>query len=198
MDDTDHRPESDNLVMNNATAIEHTAALPQLRRFGEIGMWHDFPFAFWMTCNEQRNRSSNEYKPVWRTLKLHAKCSAFFPTDEPITPLDENSYVFDLEQSSYTSKSLGGSAVFVDGYNDEVSEQKQIDPSAFGDNIDDGTSDVESIDTAKNESPPTSSVFKEVITSRSFMHMMTVATLTFRPSVGSKFDCNGKDRSACW
>jgi hypothetical protein len=43
MDDTDHRPESDNLVMDNAIAIEQTAALPQLKRFGEIGMWHNLP-----------------------------------------------------------------------------------------------------------------------------------------------------------
>jgi len=184
MDDTDHRPESDNLVMDNAIALEQTAALPQLKRFGEIGMWHDLPLCLLSERQWERDCSSNEYKPVWRTLKPHAKSSAFHSTDEPITPLDENSYVFDLEQSSYTSKSLGGSAVFVDGYNDEVNEQKQIDPSAFGDNIDDDTSDVESIDTTENDVPPTSSITKEVVTSFLFMHMITVATLTFSYSVG--------------
>ncbi|KAI8575460.1 hypothetical protein K450DRAFT_261549 [Umbelopsis ramanniana AG] len=84
----------------------------------------------------------------------------FGEIDEPITPLDENSYVFDLEQSSFTSKSLGGSAVFVDGYHDEVNEQKPLDPSAFGDNIDD-TSDVESVDAEKNDTPPTSTLTNE-------------------------------------
>ncbi|KAI9282435.1 hypothetical protein BC943DRAFT_339345 [Umbelopsis sp. AD052] len=85
----------------------------------------------------------------------------FGEIDEPVTPLDENSYVFDLEQSSLTSKSLGGSAVFVDGHNDEDNEQKPLDPSSFGDNIEDDTSDVESIDTEENDTPPMATLTNE-------------------------------------
>jgi hypothetical protein len=139
--------------------------------------------------------SSNEYKPVRRTLQPYAKSSAFRSIDEPITPLDENSYVFDLEQSSYTSKSLGGSAVFVDGYNDEINEQKLIDPSTFGDNIDEDTSDVEPVDATENDTPPKSSLINEV-DNNSLYICSHVAALTLRYSVGSKFGCSEKDRFA--
>jgi hypothetical protein len=41
MDDIDQRSEPDNFVMDNAIAIEESNALPQLKRFGEIGMWQE-------------------------------------------------------------------------------------------------------------------------------------------------------------
>lgn len=83
-----------------------------------------------------------------------------------------------------TSKSLGGSAVFVDGYNDEDNEQKPLDPSAFGDNIEDDTSDVESIDTEENDTPPMATLTNEVDHNSLYL-CSHVAALTFISFVGS-------------
>jgi len=155
MDDHEDNSNSENLSMSNAITIEQPDALSQLIRFGKVGMWIELKHYISNHAIYWNVHSLNCSRPLCQSF-ISRTCLKFrlWFIDESISPVDEKSDAFDLEQSSLTTKSLGGSAVFVDRVIEEPEAIESTDLSDIGNNIDYDAGDAKPADQIENYIPP--------------------------------------------
>ncbi|GAB5591737.1 hypothetical protein Unana1_06637 [Umbelopsis nana] len=78
----------------------------------------------------------------------------FGEVDQPITPIDDHSFTYHLEQSSLSTITLGGSAVFVDSVIEDLDAKESEDLSEIGNNVHHNGGDAKLWNHLENDTPP--------------------------------------------